>query len=316
MRIRADKEISMGKHAYLIMAHNNFDLLAKLLELIDDDRNDIYIHIDVKAGNFDKNKITRNVVKSSVYFTERIDVKWAAVSGIICEMILLQEAVRREEYDYYHLLSGVDLPIKSQTEIHRFFDEHKGTEFVEYDETVIDKNIMDRVAHYYFFQDVYGRNRKNIIMALLYIFDNISDRIQALLHINRVRNIKCIWQKGPNWFSITHNLAKQILGQKEWIERTFKYTRSGDELFVQTILCNSFFKNNVYKGGVDKVNSPSLRKIDWTRGKPYTWRKNDYNELINDEAMFARKFSPDVDNDIITLIYDEIMERQKNDNHQ
>lgn len=33
-------------------------------------------------------------------------------------------------YAYYHLLSGQDLPIKSQDYIHQFFEEHQGKEFV------------------------------------------------------------------------------------------------------------------------------------------------------------------------------------------
>ncbi len=37
-----------NKHAYLIMAHDNFEQLKILLDLIDDYRNDIYLHIDKK----------------------------------------------------------------------------------------------------------------------------------------------------------------------------------------------------------------------------------------------------------------------------
>lgn len=33
------------KHAYLIMAHNNFELLRVLVKLLDDKRNDIYIYM-------------------------------------------------------------------------------------------------------------------------------------------------------------------------------------------------------------------------------------------------------------------------------
>lgn len=36
------------KHAYCILAHNNWEQLQLLLNCIDDDRNDIYLHIDVK----------------------------------------------------------------------------------------------------------------------------------------------------------------------------------------------------------------------------------------------------------------------------
>ena len=43
----------LKKHAYLIMAHNNFYVLNKLILLLDDERNDIYIHIDKKVKEFD-----------------------------------------------------------------------------------------------------------------------------------------------------------------------------------------------------------------------------------------------------------------------
>lgn len=40
----------MQKHAYMIIAHNEFDLLEILVRLLDDPRNDIYVHIDAKQG--------------------------------------------------------------------------------------------------------------------------------------------------------------------------------------------------------------------------------------------------------------------------
>ncbi len=36
----------MKKHAFLIMAHNQYPLLEKLVDLLDDERADIYLHID------------------------------------------------------------------------------------------------------------------------------------------------------------------------------------------------------------------------------------------------------------------------------
>ena len=43
----------MDKHAYLIMAHDHLDFLKERLLCLDDSRNDIYLHIDRKAGSFD-----------------------------------------------------------------------------------------------------------------------------------------------------------------------------------------------------------------------------------------------------------------------
>lgn len=37
------------RHAYLIMAHNQWDVLEQLLRALDDPRNDIFLHIDKKT---------------------------------------------------------------------------------------------------------------------------------------------------------------------------------------------------------------------------------------------------------------------------
>mgnify|MGYP000904237774 CR=1 FL=1 len=34
------------KHAFLIIAHNEYPVLEVLLSMLDDERNDIYLHID------------------------------------------------------------------------------------------------------------------------------------------------------------------------------------------------------------------------------------------------------------------------------
>ena len=40
------------KHAYLIMAHNEFGILERIIKLIDDERNELFIHIDKKSQKF------------------------------------------------------------------------------------------------------------------------------------------------------------------------------------------------------------------------------------------------------------------------
>ena len=42
---------------------------------------------------------------------------------------------------------------------------------------------------------------------------------------------------------------------------------------------------------------------------PYTWREEDFEELINSNYLFARKFDETVDSTIIELISDYILKR-------
>ena len=99
----AMEKVKLEKHAYLIIAHNEFYLLKQLIEVLDDVRNDLYIHVDKKVKNFDFEEIKRLVKQSQLYFTKRIKVAWGADSMVKCEYILLKEAFQRR-YQYYHLL--------------------------------------------------------------------------------------------------------------------------------------------------------------------------------------------------------------------
>lgn len=297
----------MKKHAYLIMAHNNFEQLKLELKLLDDVRNDIYIHIDKKAKNVNLEDIKSCVHNSNVFFSKRYNVKWAGYSGIQCEIELLKEALS-QRYEYYHLLSGMDLPLKKQDEIHKFFEEYKGKEFISYDREQMNPIVLNRIKYYYFFQDVYGRNRKNPFMVFLYLLDKMLNKIQKICKVNRIKNYDMVWQKGPNWFSITHDLAEYVVKKEKWIKKVFFFSISGDEMFLQTIVKNSKYKDNLFMDGLtDEKLSPCMRKIDWTRGKPYIWREKDFDELIESPYLFARKFDINVDKAIIEKIETEVL---------
>ena len=80
----------------------------------------IYLHLDRKF-NVNVNEIKNNVKLSKIYCIPRMDIKWG-VEQVKCELSLLKCAIQNGPYKYYHLLSGHDLPIKSQEEIHRYFE--------------------------------------------------------------------------------------------------------------------------------------------------------------------------------------------------
>ena len=151
----------MKKHAYLLIVHNEFYLLQQLVEVLDDERNDIYIHVDKKVKDFDFESIKRLGRKSQIFFVKRIRVSWGGDSMVKCEYALLKEAFARG-YQYYHLLSGVDFPIKSQAYIHDFFDQNKGTSYLHIikDSSGDFDTTTQRNTEYRFLQNLIGRNAK------------------------------------------------------------------------------------------------------------------------------------------------------------
>lgn len=304
----------MEKHAYLIMAHSNSEILKKLLLFIDDTRNDIYIHVDKKFIAFDTD-IYNICEYSKVIPIERISVTWGGYSQIDLEYKLIKEALSSsEKYQYLHLLSGEDLPIKSQDEIHAFFDRNQGKEFVGYDEKWAQSPaIRKRYALYWFMQEITGKNRKKIS----WIIEHILARIEYMLKIDRVKKYSNInFAGGPNWFSITSELAKYVIEQEEIVRKLFKHTVSCDEIFLQTILANSEFEKNLYisdvKSEFGKVYDQCLRCIDFDceESSPKYWEYSRLNELLkHNTMMFARKFKYETDQD--KMLVDSIEKRIK-----
>lgn len=90
--------------------------------MLDDSRNDIYLHLDKK---WKLNLLDVYIPKRAKLFfmKKRMDIRWGDISLIKLEFKLFQMAYENGPYLYYHLLSGVDLPIKSQDYIHEFFKE-------------------------------------------------------------------------------------------------------------------------------------------------------------------------------------------------
>ena len=282
------------RHAYLIACHNNPYILQKLLLSLDDERNDIYIHADKRWKDLDKTKILATVKKSNITFVKRYKVNWGGYTQIKSSLALLSEAAKTE-HSYYHFLSGVDMPLKTQDYIHNFFKENNGKEFVVVDK---DSNLNPvntvRIKYYYPFQDILGREEYGVYRYVRYAHNIFLD-LQKKLGVNRLKELEGRVFKGANWFSITHGFAKHIVENKRYIKKHFSQSLCADELVIQTLLMNSEF-------GKNKAEM-KIRHIDWKRGAPYTFRSEDLEELKNAQGLFARKFDEKVDLKIVDEIY-------------
>jgi len=206
-------------------------------------------------------------------------------------------------YDYIHLLSGVDLPVKTQDYIHDFFEKNIGSNFIGFSmsyENIV--NLQSKTQYFHPFPN-YARHRNIILRKSASLFRKVVVGIQKRFKITRNWGMELY--KGENWCSITYEFAKYLVERKKFIIHKFQGVICADEIYKQTLIMGSPFKDTV----LDQTDfKPSTRKIDWDRGNPYIWRINDYNELINTKCLFARKFSSDTDKQIIDKIANCIIE--------
>ena len=298
------------RHAFLIIAHNNWWQLKQLIQLLDAENHDIYIHIDKKSESFLEKEFLNLTVKSRVYFFKEYEVFWGGFSQVQVELFLFEKAYQ-QKYDYYHLISGADLPLKSNRKIDAFFEKNQGKEFILYDNEKLmnDPEISRRTRYYHYLQNYRRRYSQKWKNEFFTFCERISLVVQIVLHVNRVKNLDWIVKYGSQWVSITNDLVAELLIQKDKITKVFSCTNCADELFVQTVAYNCGFKDKIYCS-VDGMTE-NVRFIDWTRGKngnPYTFRIQDYQSLQMNKNLFARKFSESIDKEIIQSICSELQD--------
>ena len=274
----------MKKHAYVITSYGNLKTLQCLIDQIDNVRNDIYIHFDKKM-NLDTSSIHSNISKLTIIPSTK--VYWGDYSMINAVIRLFEAAVNTDDYSYIHLLSGQDLCIKSQDEIHEFFsDDNDKLYFHINTGTYI--HIQERCKYYYpFINTKHFKNSK-----ILKVLSLMLGKSQKLIGINRLRHSPLYpIYNGWDWYSITGEFAKYVVSQESLIKKTFNHTLSNDECFVHTLAMHSKYRDKVYGyNRKDDAMNASKRLQDWERGKPYTFTIEDYQMIIDSPYYFARKF--------------------------
>lgn len=285
------------KQAYLICAHGSFKLLKRLILQLDDDDTDIFIHIDKKAGEINYDEFEKITQHSNVFcLRNRVSVIWGHITLTLTSIMILEAALKHKEYDYFHLISGVDFPIKSNSYIKEFLSQHQGYEFVGFSGWHETLNYKLQLYHFI------PRNLQQRYSILGYT-DRLLLKIQKCLGIRHFKDTKK-FSKGCNWWSITAGLAKDIVGHKKDFKDVYKYTSCSDEIFLQTFINQNVGKYQVFDSH-DEYHS-CLRHLDWKRGNPYVFTIDDFEELKNSPALFARKFS-EGHMDIIDKIEQELL---------
>lgn len=287
-----------SRHAYLIFAHTNPSQLELLLRLLDDPLNDIYLHIDPAVSAFNRERMRAAVKQGTLSIYSLHHLAWGGENLIDVILSLLREA-QKTEHLYYHLLSGMDLPLKPQSEIHAFFQANAELEYLDFDApSVSDALLADRLQTYHFFQS--SREKHPAIKSL----DCFLLKVQRKLGVNRLKHAGFPLQKGSLWFSITHAFAAYCVAHAAEIRPCFRFSKCGDELFFQTLLLNSPFLQRKATATFNDDRA-TMRFIDWDRGNgtsPYVFRAGDYDRILQSGMLFARKFDERVDAEIIARI--------------
>ena len=267
------------KHAWLIIAHDQFGILQRMVSSLDDERSDFFIHIDKKVHGLPD----IHAEKGHVYFlNRRIDVRWGSYSQIRTEMALFSAAAEQAHYDYYHIISGTTLPLKSVDDLDRYFGRLNGRSVVcglckddPYQETL-------KIHRYNLFTRNYASRKAVLRKTSQFLWKSgiAAQRILGIL-VNREGQ----FYKASNWVSLSDEAVRFLLSRKEVIKSIYRFSFCGDEYFVPSELMSSTqFKDCI-------VNDEYYLKHHIGRSNAETLKIDDFPALQRSKYLFARKFA-------------------------
>lgn len=260
----------MNKICFLILAHTRPEQLKRLIEALSFEHFDIYVHIDKKSN------LNDFLHPNACFSEDRESISWGGFPMVQATLSLLNLSRDKGEYQYYCLLSGMDYPIKSNTEIYARLtkDNSEYLDFFQSD----DIKWHNRYRYYYF--------RENRFIQKLLDY--------GLKRIMPTKNFPTGYTPywGSQWWTLSNEAIAYLLdmvNSNPKLISFFKHCHVPDEMFFQTILCNSRFLDRIEK---------EPRYIDWSTSSshPKTLIYNEDFELLkSSNALFARKFNSDDD---------------------
>lgn len=269
---------------YLILAHDNPARLQELIDKLDEDPTaTIVIHYDRKSPRQEYNQLIKaNKHNPKVHVlskAQRVACGWGEFSIVKATLNLIRYSLAlSEQGDYCYLLSGACYPIKPLSELKAYLAEHKGTAFIECENSGWIKAGMrdDRYLYHHFLN---FRKYPNLFRRLYKWQRHFAFKRKLPKGLDQIRF-------GSQWWCLPTDLLKKIMEefrQSPETVRFFKTVWIPDECMLQSL---------AFKKKTDEIkNLKTLTHYNFDRyGRPESFKKERLPKIDNN-YFFIRKIS-------------------------
>ena len=268
---------------YIILAHTLPEHLVRLVRRLESESACFFIHVDARAPSDVMAEVERELgAVPHVQLLPRHRVHWAAFSQV--EAVL--EGVRAllewpADVDYGVLLTGQDYPLRPPDVIERTLQQADGRSFLGYRPS--DGRFLKRVTRRHWHREVLGRK-----LRLPNRFMPITVRRSPPAGLRPFH--------GSGHWCLSRRCLEYVVGHDPETIEFFRWSSSPDEAIFQTILINSPLAATI-------VND-DLRYVDWSEGgaSPRVLTSYDLDRMLASHCLFARKFDPRVDSEVIDAL--------------
>ena len=274
----------MAKIAFILLCHRDPDAVIRQATSLTAAGDCMAIHFDARAPKADYDRIRSALADNpSVTFTRtRIRCgwgQWSLVKATLAAARAALEAFPRATHLY--MLSGDCMAIKPADYAHAFLDRHDA-DFIESSDFFTSGWIRtgwveERLTYRHWFNE---RTQKTLFYA--------SFALQKRLGLTRAIPRDLEMMIGSQWWCLRRGTVEAILGfcrSRPDVIRFFRSTWIPDETFFQTLV-----RHLVPETEIESRTLTFLLFTDY--GMPVVFHNDQYDLLLAQDYLFARKISP------------------------
>ncbi len=287
-----------NKVALLILASSNIEVLNLLINKFDNEKFDIYIHLDKKFSDLSKEIC---LPFGAILLPNPRDASWGGFSLVEATFDLFKAARGdvRVNYSHYCLVSDSCFPIHSPERLFDFLLD--GVSYINIGSETVNSNhpFGDRYYKYWLMDIPVGNPKGNALVENKKYLDNF------LSGMNRPDGVPGYdFRVGSQWMCLSNEIMTFLLDEmNKSLYEYFRYTKIPDECLIHT------FISGLIKDGLvsqDKI-SPSIHFVDFENqgrvpGFPRVVDETDLDRLLESGKFFVRKVSHVVSDELITQL--------------
>ena len=274
----------MARIAYILLCHRDPGAVIAQAQRLTAKGDFLALHFDARAGDADFARIRKALADNpNIAFARRVKCGWGEWSLVRATLNALELAVREfPRASHFYMVSGDCMPIKSAEYVHGFLDA-ENRDFIEsfdyFDSDWIKTGMREeRLVYRHFFNE---RKHKRLFYAAL--------AAQKRLGLRRAPPAGLDIMVGSQWWCLRRQTVEAILDllkRRRDIIRFFRTTWIPDETFFQTLV-----RHLVPHGEIEPRTLTFLMFSDY--GMPVSFFNDQYDMLLAQDFMFARKISPE-----------------------
>jgi hypothetical protein len=275
----------MAKIAFILLCHKNPDAIIRQAESLTATGDYVSIHFDARAPAADYARIHDALQdRPGVTFAaRRVKCGWGEWSLVRASLLGLEAAVEAfPRATHFYMLSGDCAAVKSADYAHAF----------------LDRDDFDYIESFDFFASDWiktGLKRERLVYRHVFnertqkrLFYGMMD-IQRRLGIERKLPSDIQVMIGSQWWCLRRRTVEALLDfitERPDVVRFFRTTWIPDETFFQTLVRHLVPDREI-------VSRSLTFKMFSDYGMPVTFYNDQYDLLISQDYLFARKISPE-----------------------